>query len=239
MGEPQDYTKGRSGRAGPTPRCVRCAMHERLCLCAEIRPLELSTRVVIVTHAMELHRTTNTGRLAALALQNFELRIRGQRGSTFGEATRGVVDPGRRTLLLYPSEEAEVLAPDDADPRPVTLIVPDGNWSQARRVSRREPALKEVPRVRLPPGPPSRYRLRTHQDPQRLATLEAVARALGVLEGRGPQAELERVFTIMVERTLWTRGQLAAEKVSGGIPPLTPPLTRRGEGSPAAPRGEG
>jgi len=51
-----------------------------------------------------------------------------------------------------------------------------------------------------------------------LATLEAIARAMGILEGPEVQAALERPFRAMVERTLWSRGSVAAEDVSGGIP---------------------
>jgi DTW domain-containing protein YfiP len=49
--------------------------------------------------------------------------------------------------------------------------------------------------------------LRRHTDPRFLATFEAIARALGVLESAAVQARLEHVFHLMVERTLASRGQ--------------------------------
>ena len=76
--------------------------------------------------------------------------------------------------------------------------------------------------VRLPPGPPSRYRLRCSPDPTRVSTFEAVARALATLEGQAVCDALMRTFDIMVERTLWIRGQLPATAVTGGIPPRSP-----------------
>jgi len=51
-----------------------------------------------------------------------------------------------------------------------------------------------------------------------LSTIEAIARAKAILEGEQVQRTLERVFRAMVERTLWTRGELAAADVCGGIP---------------------
>jgi DTW domain-containing protein YfiP len=76
---------------------------------------------------------------------------------------------------------------------------------------RRIPALACLPRLALPPGPPSAYRLRVEPHPEGLATFEAIARALGILEGPedGPriQAALERPFLAMVAGTLRTRGQ--------------------------------
>jgi DTW domain-containing protein YfiP len=98
------------------------------------------------------------------------------------------------------------------------LIVLDGSWSQAARMARREPALRSLPRVKLPPGPRSSYRLRTQQDPARVCTFEAVARALGVLEGPEVQQALESFFRVMVERMLWARGKLRASEVAGGLP---------------------
>ena len=62
------------------------------------------------------------------------------------------------------------------------------------------------------------YRLRSESHPAGLATIEAIARAMGILEGPHVQEALERVFRAMVERTLWVRGSLAAEEVTGGIP---------------------
>ena len=115
--------------------------------------------------------------------------------------------------LLWPSPEATILGPEH---RLSLLVVPDGNWRQARKVATRERALAGLPHYTLPPGPPSRYRLRSHPEAAFLSTFEAVARALTCLHG--PQPELERVFDTFVERILWTRGKLAAEAVIGGIP---------------------
>ena len=54
-----------------------------------------------------------------------------------------------------------------------------------------------------------------------LPTIEAIARALRVLEGSaGPDVEeaLLHVFRAMVERTLWSRGEYETDQVTGGIP---------------------
>jgi DTW domain-containing protein YfiP len=95
------------------------------------------------------------------------------------------------------------------DPRPVTLIVPDGCWREGRRQDGRTDELQGIERVTIAPGPPSRYRLRSQTDPRRLSTLEAVARALEVLEGeRGPEVRsaLEATLDLIVDRTLRLRG---------------------------------
>jgi DTW domain-containing protein len=100
----------------------------------------------------------------------------------------------------------------------VTLIVPDGNWRQASKVRARVPGLCAIPCVTLSAPEPSRYRLRSEAHPHGLATMEAIARALGLLEGPAVRHALEHVFDVMVERTLWMRGSLAEGLVTGGIP---------------------
>lgn len=187
-------------------RCPRCALHLHLCLCSLVEPIELSTRVVVLRHRRELHKPTNTGRLVPLTLSNGEVRTFGARDQAF-DAT-DLVDPSRRTLLLYPAADSQELARDDNDDRPITLIVPDADWRRAHKLVSHESALRGIPRVHLPSGPPSTYRLRRHIDSRFLATFEAIARALGILEGAAVRARLEHAFDLMVDRTLWSRGRI-------------------------------
>jgi DTW domain-containing protein len=104
--------------------------------------------------------------------------------------------------------------------KPFTLIVPDGTWRQARRVRSRVPGLGDVPCVALPAGEPSIYGLRSAARRGGLATIEAIARAFELLEGPHVRETLERVFRAMVERTLWSRGKIDADAVTGGIPAI-------------------
>ncbi|HVV81986.1 MAG TPA: hypothetical protein VHE35_02860, partial [Kofleriaceae bacterium] len=70
----------------------------------------------------------------------------------------------------------------------------------------------------LPEAPAPRLRLRHEQRAGGLATGDAIARALGILDGAPVQAALERVLRAMVERTLWSRGTLDARDVTDGLP---------------------
>jgi DTW domain-containing protein len=121
-------------------------------------------------------------------------------------------------LFLFPQPTAVPLTAFAAPDRPVTLVVPDGTWHQASKMRHRVPGLAEVPCVSLPDGAPSAYRLRTALHSGGLATMEAIGRALGILEGPDVERALGLVFRTMVERTLWSRGRLAAAEVTGGIP---------------------
>ena len=100
----------------------------------------------------------------------------------------------------------------------MVLVVPDGTWRQASKVRNRVPGLKELPCVSLPPDVPSIYRLRAEAHEHGLATMEAIARAMGILEGAHVRVALEHVFRAMVERTLWARGEVESADVTGGVP---------------------
>ncbi|MEO7035512.1 MAG: tRNA-uridine aminocarboxypropyltransferase [Polyangiaceae bacterium] len=194
-------------RSKRAPRCDGCRMHCALCLCAEIPQLELLTRVVLIMHHREASRTTATGPLALLALKGSRLCVHGELGTPLDLSAEHV--PGRRVLLLFPRDDAAALTPElvARDPRPVTLLVPDGNWRQASRASRRIPGVAQAECVTLAPGSPTRYRLRHEPKAGGLATFEAIARALGVLESGAVQQQLEALFERMVAGTLSTRAQ--------------------------------
>lgn len=196
-------------------RCPGCEIRKPLCFCEAIPRISLATKVVIVMHAAEEVLTTNTARLAAKALPNSEIRVRGRKERM---PTEGLVEGGRQSWVLYPGPQARELNSDLVSTvlGPVTLIVPDGSWSQARNMVRREAALAGIPQVRLPAGPVSEYRLRNQPGDDSLCTLEAIARALGILEGEAVQSRLELLLRVMVERTLWSRGQIAAEDCRWG-----------------------
>ncbi len=193
-------------------------MHASLCVCALIPSphIETRTRLVLFIHRTEDRKSTNTGRLATECLANSEVFVRGHHAHPSEPFTwEGAWQP----VLLFPHEGARPLADFAAETAgPIALVVPDGTWRQASKVRKRVPGISALPCAWLPATAPSTYRLRTESREAGLATLEAIARAMGILEGLHVQCELERVFRALVERTLWARGDIATEDVSGGIP---------------------
>jgi DTW domain-containing protein len=198
-------------------RCPSCRLHASLCLCALVPRLETRTRLVLFIHRIEDRKPTNTGRLATLCLPHSEVIVRGHSSSPTPPFR---ADPDTVALLLFPHEDAVPLAELSLpEHRRVTLVVPDGTWRQASKTRQRVSGLADMQCVSLPPGGvPSRYRLRAEAHDGGLATIEAIARAMGILEGEHVQRALERVFDTMVGRTLWARGCLDAAEVVGGIP---------------------
>ncbi|EIK51673.1 hypothetical protein YO5_13168 [Stutzerimonas stutzeri TS44] len=166
------------------------------CLCALIPSLESRTQVLILQHSSEAGHALNTARLAALGLRNAQLLV----GERFAEPC----DDDRPTYLLFPGEGALELDSLAGRAEPVRLIVPDGTWRKARKLLHVNPWLAALPRVALPPGQPSRYRLRKAPAADALSTIEAVACALNGLEGTTRFEALLRPFEALIE------GQIAA-----------------------------
>jgi DTW domain-containing protein YfiP len=155
-----------------------------VCICDLVTPIAIRTPLLVLLHRLEAPKTTNTGRMAALAL--------GARLERWGEIDRSRPTlPDGELLVLFPLDDARPLVPADAERR-ATLVVPDGNWPQARKIARRvlaDAGARATP-VRLTGERPSGYALRHTRRQDATSTLEAIAHALRVLEGpRGEEVE--------------------------------------------------
>jgi DTW domain-containing protein YfiP len=186
-------------------RCARCLFPPDACLCPEVRRVETRTRFLLLRHASELTRPTNSGRWAALALTRVRLVDYALPG---GEPDLSALEePG--TVVLFPSPH-----PAPATPPPRQVVVLDATWAQARRMIQRIPALRSLPRLSLPP------RARRAVDPIRrptvaggLCTLEAMAGALHLLGETDAARALDALHTAALERS-WRlrRGPAAAAR---------------------------
>jgi len=191
--------------------CPICAASLALCLCDVVPRIDLSTRVCLVIHRRELNRSSNTGQLAVRALVNSEMRIRGQGRGPLD--LKDLLSPQYRTFLFYPSADAVALTSELAlqERTPIQLIVPDGSWRQARKIHSRHLELKDVPRVKISAPSNPVFQLRAQNRPEGMATLQAVAHALGVIEGDWVRAQLMQLYHAKIERTLRRRGVLSPE----------------------------
>lgn len=227
------------------PRCSGCGLHVPSCTCADEPHLHLRTHLVLVQHANEIGKPTNTGRLAVRMLVNSTLAHWGLRDRPFDPAVLDV--PGHRSILLFHRRPGQVdsAAEDDADessaePRPdagepheagleplppvlsleelraplaspdtppFAMIVLDGTWAQCSRMSRKNPVLRRLPTFSVPPGPPSHWGVREELDEARLSTLEAIIRAIALLEGPGPARIMQHYFDRVAARMLHMKGK--------------------------------
>lgn len=179
-------------------RCPRCERPLNHCLCALIPRLDNRTRVLLLQHPSEVGHALNTARLAMLGLTNAELMV----GEDFSDLDLSAWD----AWLLFPGESAVALAELAARPvdKPRLLVVPDGTWRKARKLLHLNPNLALLPRVVLPEGLTSRYRLRKAPAEGALSTIEAVVQALDALDAPRSHVDLLRPFDALID------GQIAA-----------------------------
>ncbi|MBI5067546.1 MAG: DTW domain-containing protein [Deltaproteobacteria bacterium] len=182
------------------PTCPRCLRPSAFCLCLPGEPLQARTRVVILQHPREARLAICSAFMTRLALASAELH----RGVRFGDHPRVrevAAEPG--AALLYPGPGATPAAAAAAAPPPALLVI-DGTWLQAERMLRDNPFLAALPRLAVQPDLPSGYgELRREPGPEHLPTIEAVAQALGALEGDPARFEPMRTrFREVVERQL-------------------------------------
>lgn len=164
--------------------------------------LSARSRVVILQHPREARLAICSARLCQAALAGAEIVV-GARPDDHPRVAPLLAAPG--TWLLFPGEGA-VSAGDLSATPPRTLLVIDATWPEAVKLLRRSPRLAALPRVAIPPGAvaPSSYQgLREEPEAGHLATIDAVAEALGALEGDPTRfAPMRAAFRLAVERQL-------------------------------------
>ncbi|MGA9523852.1 MAG: tRNA-uridine aminocarboxypropyltransferase [Myxococcaceae bacterium] len=175
-------------------------MKEQWCLCPDVPRVEAHTEVLVLRHGFESHKSTNTTRIAALALPSLRV-VEYDPGAP--PDVEALVADAAPAWLLYPGSGAEPVIPEG---QPRTLVVLDGTWTQTRKMAHKHPALLRLPRLSLPPGTLPVRRLREAPSADARSTLEAIADALGVIEGPGVSAPLHALHATMVERVLAARG---------------------------------
>lgn len=194
-------------------RCGTCRLHHHLCICEQVPRLQTRTALTMIMHRSELPKTTNTGVMTCHCLPNSRLLL-------FGIEDQPIPQPlfseTERPVMLFPHPHAKPLEAFCDSERPINLIIPDGTWRQASKMSKRVPGLRGIECAYLPVGEPSKYQLRTNQKEGGLSTMEAVARAYGVLEGPEVQQQLEHSFRMMIDRILCMKGKLRSADVYSG-----------------------
>ncbi|WP_372614249.1 tRNA-uridine aminocarboxypropyltransferase, partial [Halomonas sp.] len=198
-GYPRPPRREFKGRGSFVERCPECDLPALNCLCPYRTSAESEARVWLLTHPMEHHKPTNTGRLIRDVLPDTEVFT----------WYRTVPDPRLLALLDESRYSPFVVFPDDqpdyadrvvgveavtrakADGRIPVLLLLDGTWRQCRRIFRKSPYLDAFPVLPLVTERQTRYRLRKPASASHLCTAEVAAellrqsgdhRAAGVLD---------------------------------------------------------
>ncbi|QRX84059.1 tRNA-uridine aminocarboxypropyltransferase [Glaciimonas sp. PAMC28666] len=194
-----------SNNTPPRARCNRCVRPLVSCLCELIPLLDSRTRILLLQHPSETDHALNTARLAALGLVNAELLI----GEKFPSLSQSLTQPGYQACLLFPGEAAQPVHQhlNHAETTPLLLVVLDGTWRKARKLLHVNPLLAALPRVVLPAGLQSRYRVRKTPAPGMVSTLEAIVCALNLLEAPRNFEALLLPFEVLIDQQIAAMGE--------------------------------
>lgn len=185
-------------RSRRLPRCGGCGLPNSLCVCPELPVIRVRPRVIVVVSRSEAIRTTNTGRLAARMLEGSSLVVSGAPGLPALPAS-----PSGAVAVLFPFEGTRPL--QQGDPIPEVLIVPDGSWSQARRMAIKLVRGLGAAAVALPAGGDGLQAMRKPPGGALLCTCEAIARALSILEGSRVEQQMMPALRRFIERSKLVR----------------------------------
>lgn len=181
------------------PRCERCQLPPRWCICAGWRTVECPLAVDVLMHHMESYRPSSTGHLIQRTVQGARQHIyREERPLKESE----VVRPDRELWVLHPLGE---VMPMQVDPAKVQVLLIDGSWKQALEMSRSVGSWGRG--VSLPMHGVSRYWLRAQQGPGQFSTIEALLFLLKALGLTAAHAQLEAQFELHVYAGLCARGR--------------------------------
>ncbi len=196
----QCWYKGAVGaaiRGQRRPRCGVCLFNVADCVCGSLPRIDNTVEVVVVAHAHEIVRPSNTARFATRMLARSSLLIHGD-----GRRAVWSLAPEEPPLVLHPHGRPLVTA----DRARGLLVVPDGTWRHVGRMIKRVPLLLAGELVRVEGPPATELTVRKEPHPGHTSTLEAIARAMGVLESVEAEAvmlgALARVIDGMRRRRL-------------------------------------
>lgn len=185
--------------AGERTRCAGCGRPPLVCLCAALVMRTPHTKVVVVQHPRERDNAIGTAWMVERCLG--AERIVGVELDDDPALDRALSDPEAPAILLAPGPDAIDLAAAPP-PGPVTLVVVDGTWAQARKLLRVNRRLRALPRYAFAPAQPSQYRIRREPAEHCVSTIEATVAALEHLEplrGGGSVADVLQGFHAMVD----------------------------------------
>ena len=187
-------------------------------------------RLIVILHGVEARKMSNTGHYAKLVVPDCRVAIHGTRGGIpvdLKELEETHAADGRlwRTALFFPGLGAQAVTRDVAtalrapgsndQPTRLRIVIPDGTWSQARRMVKRLPTLACLPRYVLPPSltlnEREAMRPRGNPDLGRVSTCEAIAAVFGALGEVDAERALLDVYNAAALRIALMRGKMPLE----------------------------
>lgn len=230
-GHPRPARREFKARGAFVTRCEGCNLPELNCLCPYQVKAESQVQVWLITHPLEHHKPTNTGRLIGDVLAPTRV-FTWYRTTPDPELLDLLADERFAPFVVFPDDQPDyahrVVSIEAVRSAAVTripvLILLDGTWRQARRIFRKSPYLENLPVLPLHTERLTRYRLRKPASPAHLCTAEVAAELLRQA-GEGSAADiLDDYFDVFNESYAASRGY---EKIGEPTPAMHRLLERR------------
>jgi DTW domain-containing protein YfiP len=184
-----------------SPRCPRCSLPLRWCVCAAHRDTACPLQVDVLMHHRERFRPSSTGNLIHRVIPASRHHLwRRERRLTAAE----VRVPGRDLWILHPNGDP---APSPMPPEQVQVLLLDGSWSETSAMAQEVRGWGRL--VNLPMTGESRYWLRAQADAARFSTFEALLFLLKHLGLHEAHDALRLQFELHVYASLRARGHKA------------------------------
>ncbi len=147
-------------------------------------------KIYLLTHARELNKQTNSGRIVQKCLGG-RVEIVVWKRTEPNQEIMALIDRDE-IALLYPNvNDGPVKSCQDYD----NFLILDATWQEARKMYNRSLYLQRAKRVSLAISRPSRYKLRRNQIVDGLSTAECAIELLRQKDQKSLAAKLGREFT--------------------------------------------
>lgn len=173
-------------------------MHRNICVCEACAPVPNCTRVSVLQHPTEVGHPKGTVRILCQSLKNLEVFC-GETPEDFREAGFETDTVTGNSALLFPGPGSDTLESSDLSHIDHWMIL-DGTWRKAARILHQNPALASLPRFHFASPPASAYTIRKAPGSHHLATAEAVAYLLNVVEPGLDTRPISRAMRTLVDK---------------------------------------
>lgn len=149
--------------------------------------------IILLSHARELNKNTNTGVLVKQVLADKAQVIIWQRVQPDLKLLETIKN--QSVVLLFPCDEAELLSDDISKELNFDhCIIIDSTWQEAQKIYNKSPYLKALKKIKIESNKKSIYTLRRNQKKTGLCTAECVIELLNFSGDEKKSIELENRF---------------------------------------------
>ena len=184
-----------------TPRCSRCHLPPRWCICPGLQDVDCPVQVDVLMHPRETARPSSTGHLIKSVLPSSRIHPYVQDSLLKRES---VVQAGKTLWIMHPRGEP---LPAAIAPAELQVLLLDGNWRQAGVMVHTVKPWGRL--VCLPAMGTNRYWLRSQAGAGSYCTVETLIFLLGALGLQTAQTQLRLDFELHVYAGLCSRGAKA------------------------------